>query len=90
MMILTIDEESRIYEIEKKDLSPVLKRGEKCPPQKEMDKLIRAILRDMEANRPVEQIAKRNRVEKELVEEILQIYTTHRGIDIDGILNRMK
>lgn len=54
-----------------------------------MDKLIRAILKDMDANRKVEQIAERNHVEKELVEEILQIYTTHRGIDIDGILNRM-
>jgi hypothetical protein len=29
-------------------------------------------------------------VEKALVEEILQIYTTHPGIDVSGILDRLK
>lgn len=89
MMLMTINDNG-IYAIEKIDLSPVLKRGMKQPPTKEMDKLIRNIIRDMNANRTVAQIAARNRVETELVEEILQIYTTHVGIDIDGILNRMK
>ena len=55
-----------------------------------MDILIKNIIKDMNSNRPVEKIAQRNRVEKALVEEILQIYTTHPGIDVDGILNRMK
>ena len=57
---------------------------------REMDILIKNIIKDMNSNRPVEKIAQRNRVEKALVEEILQIYTTHPGIDVDGILNRMK
>ena len=78
------------YTIEKKDISPILKRGTKCPPPKEMDVLIKSIIKDMKANRTVDQISERNRVEKSLVEEILQIYTTHPGIDTDGILNRMK
>ncbi len=89
MMIMTIDDDGS-YKIEKIDLSPVLKHGGKYPPQKEMDKLIRSIIKDMNANRTVDQISKRNRVDKALVEEILQIYTTHPGIDIDGILNRMR
>ena len=89
MMLMRIDE-SGGCKIEKIDLSPVWKRGRKKPPEKEMDKLIRNIIRDMNANRTVVQIAERNRVEKELVEEILQIYTTHVGIDVDGIMNRMK
>mgnify|MGYP006989032651 CR=1 FL=1 len=55
-----------------------------------MDKLIKNIVKDMDAGRTVEIISERNRVEKKLVEEILQIYTTHPGIDVDGILNRMK
>ena len=55
-----------------------------------MDKLIRNIIKDMGANRAVDEISKRNRVDKVLVEEILQIYTTHPAIDVDGILNRMK
>ena len=90
MMIMTIDGERGHYEIEKKDFSPILGRGSKRPPQKEMDKLIKGIIKDMDANKTIEQISSRNRVEKELVEEILQIYTTHPGIHMDGILDRMK
>lgn len=89
MMVLTIAEDGA-FSIEKKDLSPVLKRGEKRPGGQEMDLLIKHIIKDMDANLPVQEIARRNRVEQELAEEILQIYTTHPGIDTDGILNRMK
>ena len=56
----------------------------------ELDKVIKAIIKDMNANRTVEQIAKRNKVEKEFVEDVLQIYTTHPGIDMDGILDRLQ
>ena len=54
-----------------------------------LDKVIKGVIKDMNANRPVEQIAKRNGIEKQLVEDILQIYTTHPGIDKDGILDRL-
>ena len=54
-----------------------------------LDKVIKGVIKDMNANRPVEQIAKRNGIEKQLVEDILQIYTTHPGIDMDGILDRL-
>ena len=87
-MIMTIDD--GLYSIEKVDISPILKKGTKYPPEKEMDKLIKSIIKDMESNRTVDEISKRNRVEKKLVEEILQIYTTHPGIDVSGILDRMK
>ena len=55
----------------------------------ELDKVIKSVIKDMNANRPVEQIAKRNGIEVQLVEDILQIYTTHPGIDMDGILDRL-
>ena len=55
----------------------------------ELDKVIKCVIKDMNANRSVEQIAKRNGIEVQLVEDILQIYTTHPGIDMDGILNRL-
>jgi putative phosphoesterase len=87
-MIMTIDDGS--YSIEKVDISPILKKGTKYPPEKEMDKLIKSIIKDMESDRTVDEISKRNRVEKALVEEILQIYTTHPGIDVSGILDRLK
>ncbi len=88
-MLMIIEPEGS-YLIEKQDISPVLKKGAKYPPQKEMDKLIKNIIRDMDAGKSVGKISERNRVERGLVEEILQIYTTHPGIDVDGILNRMK
>lgn len=87
-MIMTIDD--GLYSIEKVDISPILKKGTKYPSEKEMDKLIKSIIKDMESNRSVDEISKRNRVEKKLTEEILQIYTTHPGIDVSGILDRMK
>ena len=87
-MIMTIDD--GLYSIEKVDISPILKKGTKYPPEKEMDKLIKNIIKDMESNRTVHEISIRNRVEKKLTEEILQIYTTHPGIDVSGILDRLK
>ena len=89
MMVMEIADDGTVT-IEKKDLSPVLNRSAKRPPRQEMDVLIKNIIKDMNANLPVAEISRRNRVEQELVEEILQIYTTHPGIDTDGILNRMK
>ena len=56
----------------------------------EPDKVIKAIIKDMNANRTVDQIAERNKVDTQTVEDVLQIYTTHPGIDIDGILDRLK
>ena len=46
-------------------------------------------MRDMRANRTVDKIAARNKVPVELVNQILQIYTTHPGIDVEGIMDRM-
>lgn len=69
---------------ERASADPVLKLTEK-----DMDKLIRGIIRDMNAGRRVEVIAERNHVEEEFVNQILQIYTTHPGIDVNGILDRM-
>ena len=55
----------------------------------ELDKLIKGIIKDMDAARSVEDIAKRNGVDADYVNDVLQIYTTHRGIDIQGIINRL-
>ena len=88
-MVMTIHDD-RSYSIEKIDISPILKKGDKYPSEKEMDKLIQYIVKDMDSNRTVDEISIRNRVEKKLTEEILQIYTTHPGIDVSGILDRLK
>ena len=90
MAVMTIEDETHCYSVEKIECT----NGEKEVAQpkiseKDMDKLIKAIVKDMNMGKDVITIAKKNQVELEFVNQILQIYTTHPGIDIDGILNRM-
>ena len=48
---------------------------------RDMGALVRAVVKDMQWNRPVEKIAKKHDVSEEVVEQILQIYTTRSGSD---------
>ncbi len=89
MAVMTINEDKHSYFIEKIDCSIELKEVESQFTIKDMDKLIKAIIKDMKAGRDVVTIAKKNQVEVEFVNQILQIYTTHSEIDVDGILNRL-
>ena len=89
MMVLTVDDETKDAELQKIDCSPVLKAGENSLSHKDMDRLISGIMKDMDANKRVEDIAKRNHVDEEFARQVLQIYTTHPGINVDGIMNRM-
>ena len=90
MAVMTIEDETHSYSIEEIDCSSGIKEvAEPKISEKDMDKLIKAIVKDMNMGRDVETIAKRNQVEVEFVNQILQIYTTHPGIDVEGILNRM-
>ena len=89
MAVLTLDEEEHTFSVEKKDFSPVFRPETQMLPSRDMEKLITNIMKDMDAGRSVKKIADRNRVEEEFVNQILQIYTTHQGIDVLGILNRL-
>jgi hypothetical protein len=55
-----------------------------------MAKLVRDVTRQMDAGKTVEEISKKNRVDVQVVNQILQIYTTHQGIGVQGILDRME
>ena len=57
--------------------------------RKDLDRLISNIVKDMDASRSVAEIALRNSVDEDYVNDVLQIYTTHRGIDIQGIIDRL-
>lgn len=46
-------------------------------------------MKDMQANRTAENISVCNKVPVNFVNQILQSYTSHPGIDEDGILNCM-
>lgn len=67
--------------------------GQECPagfPRREMDRLIRKVIKEMKAGRGVAEIANRVREDRVLVEQICRIYATHPGVAVDGILNRME
>lgn len=89
MAILTIDEAEKSFSFEKIDCSQILAAGSVKHPDKDMAKLIHRIKKQMDAGKPVDEIARKNRVDEKLVKQILQIYTTHQGIDVQGILDRM-
>jgi putative phosphoesterase len=89
MGILTIDEMDKSFVFEKVDCSPILRAEDIRLPDKDMAKIIKTVIKQMNAGKTVDEIAQKNRVEVDLVHQILQIYTTHPGIDIQGILNRM-
>lgn len=89
MVILTVNEEDKSFSFEKVDCSPhPAADGEKLP-DRDMAKLIKKVVKQMEEGRSAGEIAGKNRMEEELVRQILQIYTTHQGIDVQGILDRM-
>lgn len=44
----------------------------------------------MDASRSIDEISVRNGVDAGFVEDVLQIYTTHRGIDIQGIMEHLR
>jgi putative phosphoesterase len=90
MAILIIDEKDGSFVFEKVDVSPALKSNSVKLSEQDMAKLIRNIMRQMYAGKTVEEISKKNRVDVQLVNQILQIYTTHQGIDVQGILDRME
>lgn len=89
MAVLTINEADKSFSFEKVNCLPVLTAGSEKLPNKDMARLINKIMKQMDAGRPVDEIAKKNQIDEELVNQILQIYTTHQNIDVQGILDRM-
>jgi len=89
MAILTVDRADKSFSFEKIDCSPHLTAGSEKLPDKDMAKLISRIMKQMNAGRPVDEIIRKNRIDGELANQILQIYTTHQGIDVQGILDRL-
>jgi hypothetical protein len=95
MAILTVDERDSSFTFEKVAVSPILKSDSAKLPKQDManvdpESLIRDIMRQMDAGKTVDEISKKNRVDVQIVNQILQIYTTHPGIDVQGILDRME
>jgi hypothetical protein len=90
MAILTVDERDSSFCFEKVDISPILKSDSAKLPEQDMEKLVHNIIKQMDAGKTVEEISRKNRVDTQIVHQILQIYTTHQGIDVQGVLDRME
>jgi hypothetical protein len=88
--ILTVDDRDGSFSFEKVDVSPVLKSDGAKLSEQDMAKLVHDVIRQMDAGKTVEKISKKNRVDVRIVNQILQIYTTYQGIDVQGILDRME
>lgn len=91
MAILVLYEEEHRFEVEKIDVSPILDDNRKMKmTKKDMHYVINQVIKEMNAGKNIDVIAKKNRVDKDLVTQICRIYATHPGVDTDGILNRIE
>lgn len=72
------------------------KKGEGTAPakdalsEKDLYRLVKKVMKGMQAGRSVFEMAERNHAEEGLVEDICRMYATHPGIDVDGILDRLE
>lgn len=92
MMVLTLLPEEHRFEIEKINCQPepAMEKTLSAFPQKEMDRLIGRIVKEMKAGKGVAEIADKVQGDRIFVEQICRIYATHPGVDVEGILNRME
>ncbi len=58
--------------------------------QQEVTEKLPAVMKDLEAGKTVEAIAKKHNLSMEISREITRMYLTHPGIDMEGILNRLE
>lgn len=88
MAVMEIDR-SGSYEIHRIDI-PHKGKMVKVPEQKDRAVIVETVIKGIAKGMNSEQIAKKNYVDVEFVQEISRMYLTHPGIDLDGILNRLK
>ncbi len=87
MAVIEVEDDGR-YRIVRKDIA-----GEKAVAiagnAADQAEIIRAVIKEFNKGRPVGDIAARCGVSAELAEQICRMYSTHPGIDVDGIINRI-
>lgn len=76
------------YRIIRKDIA-----GEKAVSVsgggRDQAEIIKAVIKEFRKGKSVESIADKCAISKELAEQICRMYSTHPGIDVDGIINRI-
>ena len=56
---------------------------------RDMQELVRAVMRDMDKKLTADKIAARNGISEELADQICRLYLTHPGVSVEGILGKM-
>ena len=92
MAVLTVDDETHDFSIDKIDMSPVLGKSSNDIQisEKDLDKIVSTIVKEMDAGKSLQDIARRNRVDIELVDSICRMYSTHPGVSIGGIIDKLE
>lgn len=98
MMLLTLYPAEHRLETERIDCLdiPAMGKGtldideEMKIPKQDMYRLVRQIMKDVDAGRRIAEIAARNHIDERFAEQVCRMYLTHPGVDVDGILDRLE
>lgn len=59
-------------------------------PEQDMYRLVREIMREIDAGKKISHIAVRHHIDERFAEQVCRMYVTHPGVDVDGILDRIE
>lgn len=92
MMILILYPAGHRIEVEKIDfLSAESEKKETVKiPGQDMHRLVREIMKEVDAGKNMAEIAKRNHIDVKFTEQVCRMYLTHPGVDVDGIMDRIE
>lgn len=89
MAVIEVEEDGS-WHIVRKDIAATGETSALQGTNQDRAVLIRTVMREVDKGTSIEKIAKKTHITEELASEICRMYVTHRGIDVDGILNRLK
>lgn len=94
MAVLTVEEDGTFHieriDIPHQETKPEIKIEDmKDSAETDVKVLIPAVVKEINKGTPVEKIAKKYNLSKELAEQICRLYLTHPGVDADGIMAKM-
>ena len=87
MALLTIEPDG--WQVKQVSIQPAAR--EKVPQMDggDIQRQIEVVVRDTEKGLSTEAIARKRRLDPELVEQIVRLYVTHPGVTVDGIMTKM-
>lgn len=93
MALLTLYPQSHEIAIERIELGKVtdvsLRERKNTSLPQDMHRLVKTVMKEMDAGKSMTAIALRHHADEALVERICRMYATHPGVDVDGILDRI-